>query len=166
MVCLSRPYPFKFFKGCLRQNLLSPLLNTLSHIGVKDSKYLSLAFPSNGTEFSDLLVLVSSNHVLLFAFFFCYTESFIISQDSPIVPKKLSLEEETKTNETLKKLLEMKIKFPGKTDEEAEALLQKVLVYVVFFVYEYYSLCKYQFDPQQSNKGHFLSTVTAPLTQC
>ena len=59
------------------------------------------------------------------------------------MPKKLSLEEETKTNETLKKLLEMKIKFPGKTDEEAEALLQKVLVYVVFFVYEYYSLCKY-----------------------
>ena len=59
------------------------------------------------------------------------------------MPKKLSLEEETKTNETLKKLLEMKIKFPVKTDEEAEALLQKVLVYVVFFVYEYYSLCKY-----------------------
>ena len=59
------------------------------------------------------------------------------------MPKKLSLEEETKTNETLKKLLEMKIKFPGKSDEEAEALLQKVLVYVVFFVYEYYSLCKY-----------------------
>ena len=59
------------------------------------------------------------------------------------MPKKLSLEEETKTNETLKKLLEMKIKFPGKTDEEAEVLLQKVLVYVVFFVYEYYSLCKY-----------------------
>ena len=32
MVCLSRPYPFKFFKGCLPQNLLSPLLNTLSHL--------------------------------------------------------------------------------------------------------------------------------------
>ena len=37
MVCLyvpysSRPYSFKFFKGCLPQNLLSPLLNTLSHI--------------------------------------------------------------------------------------------------------------------------------------
>ena len=59
------------------------------------------------------------------------------------MPKKLSLEEETKTNETLEKLLEMRIKFPGKADEEAEVLLQKVLVYVVFFVYEYYSLCKY-----------------------
>ena len=32
MVCLSRPYPFKFFKDCLPQNLLSSLLNTLSQI--------------------------------------------------------------------------------------------------------------------------------------
>ena len=29
---LSRPYPFKFFKGCFPQNLLSALLNTLSQI--------------------------------------------------------------------------------------------------------------------------------------
>ena len=28
----SRPYPLKFLKGCLPQNLLSPLLNTLSHL--------------------------------------------------------------------------------------------------------------------------------------
>ena len=28
--CLSRPYPFKFFKGCLPQILLGPFLNTLS----------------------------------------------------------------------------------------------------------------------------------------
>ena len=28
----SRPYHFKFFKGCLPQILLSPFLNTLSHI--------------------------------------------------------------------------------------------------------------------------------------
>ena len=32
VVSLSRPYPFKFFKGCFAQNLLSPLLNTLFHI--------------------------------------------------------------------------------------------------------------------------------------
>ena len=32
MVCLIRPYPFKSFKSCLPQNLLGPLLNTLSHI--------------------------------------------------------------------------------------------------------------------------------------
>ena len=30
VVCLSRPYLFKFFKGCLRQILPVPLLNTLS----------------------------------------------------------------------------------------------------------------------------------------
>ena len=42
MVCLSRPYPFKFFKGCLPQILLGPLLNTLSQMflrsGVSDRK--------------------------------------------------------------------------------------------------------------------------------
>ena len=27
-----RPYPFNFFKGCLQQNLPSPLLNTLSQL--------------------------------------------------------------------------------------------------------------------------------------
>ena len=32
MVCLRRTYLFKFFKGSLLQNLLSPLLNTLFHI--------------------------------------------------------------------------------------------------------------------------------------
>ena len=31
MVFISRRYSLKFFKGCLQQNLLSPLLNTLSH---------------------------------------------------------------------------------------------------------------------------------------
>ena len=30
IVCLSRPYHFKFFKGCLPQILLGPFLNTLS----------------------------------------------------------------------------------------------------------------------------------------
>ena len=33
-VCLSRPYLFKNFKGCLPQNLLSLLLYTLSHMGL------------------------------------------------------------------------------------------------------------------------------------
>ena len=37
----------------------------------------------------------------------------------------------------------MKIKFPGKTDEEAEVLLQKVCVYLVLFVCEHHGLCKY-----------------------
>ena len=33
MVCY-RPYPFKFFKGCLPQIILGPLLSTLSHITI------------------------------------------------------------------------------------------------------------------------------------
>ena len=32
MVCLSGPYFFKFFKGCLQLFLLGPFLNTLSHL--------------------------------------------------------------------------------------------------------------------------------------
>ena len=32
MVCFSRPYHFKFFKGCLPQILRGPFLNTLSQI--------------------------------------------------------------------------------------------------------------------------------------
>ena len=32
MVCLCRPYHFKFFKDCLPQILLSPFLNTLNHL--------------------------------------------------------------------------------------------------------------------------------------
>ena len=32
MVCLSRAYPLKFFKGCLPQILLGRFLNTLSHL--------------------------------------------------------------------------------------------------------------------------------------
>ena len=31
---LFKPYPFKFFKGCLPQNLLSPFLNTLAHLSL------------------------------------------------------------------------------------------------------------------------------------
>ena len=32
MDCVSRSYPFKFFKGCLPKVLLATFLNTLSHI--------------------------------------------------------------------------------------------------------------------------------------
>ena len=34
MACLSRPYSFNFFKGCLPQILLGPLLNNLLHISL------------------------------------------------------------------------------------------------------------------------------------
>ena len=42
MVCLSKQYSFKFFKGCLPQILLDPLLNTLSQLslGVKGKAFL------------------------------------------------------------------------------------------------------------------------------
>ena len=33
---LSRPYPLKFFEGCLPQNLLCLLLNTLTQKSVKE----------------------------------------------------------------------------------------------------------------------------------
>ena len=33
MVCLGRPYPFKFFKGCRPQILFAPLLHILSYLG-------------------------------------------------------------------------------------------------------------------------------------
>ena len=32
IICLSRPYHFKFFKGCLPQNLLGPFLDNLIHL--------------------------------------------------------------------------------------------------------------------------------------
>ena len=32
MICLSKPYNFKFFKGCLPQIYLGPFLNTLFHL--------------------------------------------------------------------------------------------------------------------------------------
>ena len=35
LAAIGRPYPFKFFKGCLPQILLGPFLNTLSHIKYK-----------------------------------------------------------------------------------------------------------------------------------
>ena len=49
MVCLSRPYHFKFFKGCLPQISLGPFLNTLSQISL--SRLVSLV-----TRLSELLM--------------------------------------------------------------------------------------------------------------
>ena len=55
MVCLSRPYPFKYFKGCLPQNLLSPLLNTLARMSLAAE---TLALPDtaeNGVYLSQMI---------------------------------------------------------------------------------------------------------------
>ena len=38
----SRPYRFKFFKGCLPQIFLGPFLNTLSHIFYKEISFKKL----------------------------------------------------------------------------------------------------------------------------
>ena len=35
MICQSRPYHFKFFKGCLPQMLLGPFLNTLTQMIIR-----------------------------------------------------------------------------------------------------------------------------------
>ena len=45
MVCLSRPYHFKIFKGCLPQILLGQILNTLKHvrISVSSDPYISIS---------------------------------------------------------------------------------------------------------------------------
>ena len=51
MVCLSRPHRFKFFKGCLPQVLLGPILNTLTHIiiqfSMKNGKWVDNKHPMN-----------------------------------------------------------------------------------------------------------------------
>ena len=44
--CLSRPYHFKFFKGCLLQILLGPFLNTSNHM-----------FLCSGVSYSNCLYL-------------------------------------------------------------------------------------------------------------
>ena len=43
MICLSRPYHFKIFKGCLPQILLGPFLNTCSHLGPCDTYITELS---------------------------------------------------------------------------------------------------------------------------
>ena len=44
IICWSRPYPFKFFKGWLPQKLLSLLLNALSHVCFLDLQLLPREF--------------------------------------------------------------------------------------------------------------------------
>ena len=46
MVCLSKSYPFKYFKSCLPQILLDPFLNTLSNSFVPESVAISKIYIS------------------------------------------------------------------------------------------------------------------------
>ena len=48
----SAPYPFKFFKGCLPQILLGPLLNTLSQMLMADKKGWGAGTDVNSQMFS------------------------------------------------------------------------------------------------------------------
>ena len=58
MVCLSRPYVFKFYEGCLSQILLIPSLNTLTQINdLLPNKYLSTRITSGPDEFYKKTVL-------------------------------------------------------------------------------------------------------------
>ena len=54
MVCLFRPYPFKFFKGCLPQTLFGLFLNTLSQIRYDCTKSKTAA------------ILIFQKHLFLF----------------------------------------------------------------------------------------------------
>ena len=56
IICLGRPYHFKFFKGCLPQILLDPFLNTLTHLWFQI--YITLQdncpnIPNNGQDNND-----------------------------------------------------------------------------------------------------------------
>ena len=53
--CLSRPYPFKFFKGCLPQILLGPFLNTL--YGTFFNYLITIKFLSLGAVLNQNLTL-------------------------------------------------------------------------------------------------------------
>ena len=48
MVCLTRPYPLKFFKDYLPQNVLSPLLNTLPQISEELRRLIALPCKLDG----------------------------------------------------------------------------------------------------------------------
>ena len=50
MVCLNRPYNFKFFKGCLPQILPGLFLNTLSRIFLK-AHYYNILNHNTGLKF-------------------------------------------------------------------------------------------------------------------
>ena len=90
--CFSRPYLFKFFKGCLTQILLGPFSNTLSHFSVSffsrfrgsTNKALSkqtsdtkvLQHVSNDMTFTDLIIrLVEPN--LLCVKYFKFTKTYL-----------------------------------------------------------------------------------------
>ena len=55
MICLRRPYTFKFFKGCLPQILVAPFLDALAHM-IKNT--ISTFFGKVELQLVNLLYLI------------------------------------------------------------------------------------------------------------
>lgn len=55
-----------------------------------------------------------------------FTSTVFFSEDSAFLDAAVREREEELTRRTLEALLDMRIKFPGKTDEEAEIILESV----------------------------------------
>ena len=74
MVYLSRPYHFKFFKGCLPQIVLVPFLNTLSHLfipwdhSIAPSRYVKKSCATIYLFFGTIVMDESKNEVPLKTF--------------------------------------------------------------------------------------------------
>ena len=69
---LSRPYPFKFFKGCLLQILLGPFLNTLSHLYLV-LEMLEIAFYLTLSAFIISFINIIFHYCNLNNYFFLHT---------------------------------------------------------------------------------------------
>ena len=76
MVCLSRPYPFNFFKGCLPQVLLVPFLNTCSHI-----LFVAKILKTNQGVFREFSCRNWINEVMLQKYFFKRTAGSRVHRD-------------------------------------------------------------------------------------
>ena len=74
-LCLSRPYTFKFFKGCLSQILLRPLLNTLSHLSLHHINKYNLC---TNVSARYCYLKQTGNHPLLFFYFLFHLVAFLI----------------------------------------------------------------------------------------
>ena len=83
MVCLGRPHPIKFSKGCLPQILLGPFLNNLSHIIAKnrDSHEALLIFTIIKKNLKIKIKIkdydVKNNYELIFLQYVCLIIPFI-----------------------------------------------------------------------------------------
>ena len=60
---LSRPYHFKFFKGCLPQILLGSFLNTLTHLHQKNKKKHALRSTNNQVKFVEDNLVESTGNI-------------------------------------------------------------------------------------------------------